>query len=480
MSQPIEYEAISYVWAGDDKAQPEMKNVEIRDPQGKSYAFETKSTVYSALQHLRDAQQEKLFWADALCINRSNVDEKNQQIAMKRYIFHKATNLCFWLGENATYKAALAFVRPILDLTGVDKIVRDDAVIDRWVAFVSLLKDTAFSRLWLVQEVAVARNVTVHCGQSAIHYGDLVDAVATFVSFRAEISLLFRRNHKKSKDLMDRRMAIAERFIDISTNALRLSSTGKVQRLLSLEGLVSQLSDLSSGDPRDRIFSVLALAKDGPKLVNETLMVYPQQPQEKGALRIDYDRTTLEVYQDFVIHAIEHSGSLDIICRHWASSVTERLPTWVRPLQSSLPPSIDSNLSERTAADSLVGLPDHNYYNASRGTKAKFEIKSPSVDNEEFLDSGKSVDNKKYAENVKSLFVWGHRLDTIFKLGPRALEGIILDEWLQLGGCPTVEGLVPENFWRFVSSASFPPIAYPSSHVVQHISTIWNFGPIQV
>jgi hypothetical protein len=79
MSQPIEYEAISYVWAGDDKAQQETKNVEIRDSQGKSYLFPTKTTVYAALQHLRDAEHTKLFWVDALCINRSNKEEINQQ-----------------------------------------------------------------------------------------------------------------------------------------------------------------------------------------------------------------------------------------------------------------------------------------------------------------------------------------------------------------------------------------------------------------
>ena len=159
MSQPIDYEAISYVWAGDDKTQPEMKSVEIRDAQGKSYPFSTKTTVYAALQHLRDPEQTKLFWVDALCINRSDNEELNQQIAMKRYIFHKATNLCFWLGDNATYRSALAFVNArILDLTGIDKVVRDDTTVEKWVAFVALLKNPAFSRLWLVQEVAVARN----------------------------------------------------------------------------------------------------------------------------------------------------------------------------------------------------------------------------------------------------------------------------------------------------------------------------------
>ena len=437
MSRPQEqgYEAISYLWGGDNEVRQTPIDIKLKDSQGKVYSIFIRSTLYAALRSLRHPKDTRPFWVDALCINRSKPEEKNQQIAMKRYIFHNATNLCFWLGEDANSKAALAFIPRILDLAGIDRLVREDAAIDGWAAFVALLKNTVFSRLWLLQEVAVARNVTLHCGQPAIHYADLVDAVAMFVSFRADISLLFLRNGKNCKELSDRKMTMAERFIDLSTNALRVTSSGKIQRLLSLEALVSQLSDLSSSDHRDRIFSVLAIAKDGPPLVKETLMEYPTDTRDEGDLRIDYGRSILEVYQDFVVHAIERSQSLDIICRNWASSVSEKevnLPTWVRPLQSSLQLPLDGNVSERTAADSLVGFPDHNYYNASRGTVAKFLIESQPF--------GKG----------KSLFARGIHIDTISKLGPRASEGIILYEWLELGGCVTVSETVPppENFWR--------------------------------
>ncbi|KAG0650483.1 Heterokaryon incompatibility protein [Hyphodiscus hymeniophilus] len=448
-SEPLEYEAVSYLWGGND-LQQDMKDVELRDPQQRRYFKSTKRTLYLALQNLRHNKHPRPFWVDALCINRNDVVEKNRQIAMKRYIFHKATNLCFWLGDDASSKVALDFVEQVLDLTGVGKLVRDNAAVEQWVAFVTLLKNPVFSRLWLVQEVAVARKATLHCGQTAKYFGDLVEAVSTFVSLRAEITLLFRRNQKNCKILTDRKMTIAERFIDISTNALRVSSTGKVQRLLSLEGLVSQLSDLSSGSPLDRIYAVLALAKDGPTLVNETLMEYPKDTPDNGALRIDYDKSIREVYQDFVIHAIEKSKSLDIICRHWASSVSEkdaRLPTWVRPLQSFLQPPFE-NSPDRTAADSLVGLPDHTYYHASRGTLAKFRV-VPWAPNDEG-DSVRTMfdEQDRYPGEAKSLIVRGRYIDTISKLGPRASEGIILYEWLELGGCTAGGETVPENFWR--------------------------------
>jgi hypothetical protein len=431
ISEPEEYEAISYLWGGSNQKSFDIKLV---DPLGNQHSIYIRANLHSALRSLRHPKLSRPFWVDALCINRSNGEETNQQVAMKRDIFHQATNLCFWLGEDANSKAALNFIPQILDLARVDKLIRDDNAIDGWVAFVALLKNTVFGRLWLVQEVAVAQNVTLHCGQPAIHYEDFVDAVAMFVSCRVDISLLFRRNQKDYKELTDRKMTMAERFIDVTTNALRVSRSGKIQRLLSLEALVSQLSDLSATNPKDRIFSVLALAREGPKLVKETLMENPHEARDEGALRIDYKKSILEIYQSFVIHAIKRSQSLDIICRRWASSVSEGesdLPTWVRPLQSSLQAPFDSNTSERTDADSLVGIPDRHHYNASRGTLAI-------VRTEPHPPLG----------NKASLFACGFRADTISKLGPRSSEGIILCEWLELGGCNTVGETVPEDFWR--------------------------------
>jgi hypothetical protein len=446
MSRPMKYEAISYLWAA-----PHQRSFEIQlvDPQHKTHLIYIRSYLYAALQNLRHPNRTRSFWVDALCINhdRTDSDEKNKQIAMKRYVFRNAANLCFWLGEDENCKRALKFIPRILDLTGIDRLVKDESAIDDWAAFVALLKNPVFSRLWLVQEVAVAQNVTLHCGQPAIHYGDLVDAVAMFKSFRTEISLLFRRNNRNYKELTDRKVTTAERFIEVSTNALRITNSGTAQttqRHLSLESLVSQLSDLRATNPLDRIYSLLALAKDGPKLEEKTLM--PLRIQDSGVLEIDYDRDAAEVYQDFVVRAIQLSHSLDVICRHWAGlEDRNNLPTWVRPLQLLQPP-FDSNVSERTEADSLVGLPDHNYYHASRGSVADVRLShSPAS-----------------AHNM-SLIISGFRIDAISKLAPRASEGIILFEWLQLGGCVRNGEPIPEAFWRTLVGDRGPNGSNPPS-----------------
>jgi len=288
-------------------------------------------------------------------------EETNRQVEMKRFIFRNARNLCFWLGEDANSKVAIPFIRRMLEpipgipgITAIDQLINEQEV-EGWSALVALLKNSVFSRLWFVQEVAVARNVTLHCGPLAIHYKDLVDAVSMSMSKWDDISHLFRSSQTTNhKDLIDRRLRMAVRFIDVSTNALRTTGSG-LQRLLSLEALVSLLSDLGCAKELDRIYSVLMIARDGPSWNEETFMKKdPPSTRQVATLTIDYGRTVLEVYQDFVVHATMHSNSLNIICRHWASSAPETmpLPTWVRPLQSSLPAPLDKNVSGRTAADS--------------------------------------------------------------------------------------------------------------------------------
>jgi hypothetical protein len=48
----------------------------------------------------------------------------------------------------------------------------------------------------------------------------------------------------------------------------------------------------------------------------------------------------------------------------------------------------------------------------------------------------------------RSLFVRGFEIDNISGLGPRAEEGIVLKEWLELGQCSIASQTVPEDFWK--------------------------------
>ena len=191
--QPMKYEAISYLWGVPNQ---KSEKIQLVDSQGKEHPIYIRSHLYQALKNLRHPKKERLFWVEALCVNHSsgNQEEKTIQAGMKRYVFRNATNLCFWLGEDDSSKKALKFIPKIMDLTVIERLASDVESYNDWADFVALLRNPVFSRLWLLQEVAVAQNVTLHCGQPAIYYGDLVDAVAMFKSYRNKIAVLFRQN----------------------------------------------------------------------------------------------------------------------------------------------------------------------------------------------------------------------------------------------------------------------------------------------
>ena len=69
------YTALSYVW-GD----PERK-VSIKVER---HALSITASLDTALRHLRDPSRERRIWADAICINQNDFEERNQQVRQSR------------------------------------------------------------------------------------------------------------------------------------------------------------------------------------------------------------------------------------------------------------------------------------------------------------------------------------------------------------------------------------------------------------
>jgi hypothetical protein len=56
--------------------------------------------LYSALKRLRKTDVELRIWVDALCINQSDVAERNEHVKMMGDIYAKAEGVKVWLGEE--------------------------------------------------------------------------------------------------------------------------------------------------------------------------------------------------------------------------------------------------------------------------------------------------------------------------------------------------------------------------------------------
>lgn len=99
-SQAHGYEAISYVWGSKELSHqlycPDASHLHITE------------SLHTAFQYLRCKDRDRRVWADAVCINQSDLAERAAQVAMMAYIFQCARRTLVWLGE-AQPRDTLAF-----------------------------------------------------------------------------------------------------------------------------------------------------------------------------------------------------------------------------------------------------------------------------------------------------------------------------------------------------------------------------------
>jgi Heterokaryon incompatibility protein (HET) len=85
----LQYEAISYTW-GDETV---SLSIEI---DGKDYKI--RRNLYQFIHILRRPHESWYLWADAICIDQTNLKEKSEQVSVIGQIFRQATVVRVWLG----------------------------------------------------------------------------------------------------------------------------------------------------------------------------------------------------------------------------------------------------------------------------------------------------------------------------------------------------------------------------------------------
>lgn len=178
------YDAISYAWGGEDassKISVDGKDLPITP------------SVHEILCQLYKSNPARKIWIDAICINQADNAEKAQQVRRMHEIYGAARQVVVWLG-SAGDRSDLAMdnipmlhgkfpntpgwlgpkVGPELWVeTQLDAMERyglpnwSDPV---WPALRALLDRSVFRRLWIVQEVVLAKVITVLCGNKKVNW----------------------------------------------------------------------------------------------------------------------------------------------------------------------------------------------------------------------------------------------------------------------------------------------------------------------
>jgi hypothetical protein len=168
-SQKPSYEGLSYTWGSIDC--PHELHI-----NGK--AMTCGENLWQALQHLRSPDVERVLWVDAICIDQNNKFERTHQVNQMRDIYSHAMTVLIWLGPKTESSGiAMEWIEELSlrkqkslglqeQLSGFPTAQITNRQTQRWQALSELCRREYWRRVWIVQEVILARRIIIHCGGS--------------------------------------------------------------------------------------------------------------------------------------------------------------------------------------------------------------------------------------------------------------------------------------------------------------------------
>lgn len=233
LSKP-EYEALSYTWGNRSPS----KHISINGIE-----VSVRENLYSALYCLR-LQKDRLLWADAICIDQSNLEERRYQVGLMAFIYSRAYCVLIWLGPPG----------PLEVETVLEKSYGNWFDKQGWLW---LLGHPYWSRLWIIQEAALGIRLTVCCGGACRDWDSFVCAARNFVTLSQNKSLLFNLDAKR---------------------------TGRHWDTNRLETLLEDFQYAKCDEAMDKIYGFLGLAHDC----------------QDGSLEADYSKSPFDLYADVI------------------------------------------------------------------------------------------------------------------------------------------------------------------------------------
>ena len=423
-----EYDFLSFSWESKSMSQPIIVN-------GKDFFIP--ASLKDSLKCLRYRDRTRTFWIDAICINMDDPFERSQAHSLWPLIISGAAHVRIWLGAEDEH-SELAFDQIQVTFDNFDKIFENPDVAERLVAFKSLMKRPWFSRRWVIQEIAYAREASIYCGPFQASWTDFSSLVTLLASMWNDSGPIGDINH-----------LFATRLVLFCGRQFRKSESGApMVPLLPLESAVCLLADFKCTNPRDTIYALVSLAsKTGwsafsrlESLTRRKLSVKPsasmpirvsdsekEQSIASEAFVVSYNKPFIEVAMDFVRFVIDTSKSIDIICRAWApTSEADYLPSWIRSLQHAEYSTNSNGDSSRLNAEPLTSLKGLMIprYNAGGNLREQ-----PTLQH-------------------NNLIVNGFMIGSVSRLAMPALSGNVPMEWAELGGWNGSQDAVPEQLWR--------------------------------
>jgi hypothetical protein len=179
------YQAISYTW-GSNEPSHEI----LIDGQ----PFRTTASTYGALHACSNTLGPTTVWIDYVCIDQTNLIEKNEQVAIMTQIYQRSTWVSVWLGGSSrswTGTSTLALLKVLanwkeqLSSADINQTLAIMQMTGIWNPLITLLNHPWFTRVWVIQEVVVAPEVQIVYGGTRFYLEDLYAGLDIFLDPQA-------------------------------------------------------------------------------------------------------------------------------------------------------------------------------------------------------------------------------------------------------------------------------------------------------
>jgi hypothetical protein len=308
------YTALSYVW-GDPN---DIRTIFVdRKP------VKITASLESALRHLREQEPGRVLclWADALCINQTDVLERNRQVQQMGAIYSTAHHTVIYLGLSTT---EIDFAFEQLQLfqrrnPAPGSMIRLDGSSPEEIKTIWNILGTRvltrpwFKRVWVFQELVLSHDPWLQCGTRRIRWekfceiSSAIEKQCTDVTSHAlgTVDVTEKPGPEILRPLHD--MQTRRHAFHYTTK-----NNGDNVHHNSLLDLLSLRRGLGASDMRDLVFAHLGLAAD-----------YRQDPKE---LSVDYTLSCPQVFAEAARYMIEQGALGQVLDHIWDVETEHRLP----------------------------------------------------------------------------------------------------------------------------------------------------------
>lgn len=363
---PCAYTAVSYlwgsaaktrrVWQGDEYVEVTASAMAILESMASrtdpSYVWMAAETADQDIEPERAAfaAGPPYIWIDALCIDQENMVERAAQVRLMRDVFASATKVLAWLQYLPEYAGVLDFVAAVsgvmfdleeqkqpLNLQTLDAhpVTRDMA---SWDRLANLLRNPWFTRIWVIQEVVIPKNVELKCGPDAMPWTILADLLMLL----RQDNLLLLVTEVEDGQVMSSPPGIQSLF---RTWAIRTLFHNAVP--CTLASLLIDFWSCGASDGRDKLFALIGLATDA----------------DDPAFEPDYTISQNAVFERLTARLLTRDTGSTLMLHAAGTGFSDRdenLPTWVADWAAPFRNAVlaDSNGRVYTAGGNTEGACD--------------------------------------------------------------------------------------------------------------------------